>query len=473
MARTIKKFSAGGAQGRYDRIMKDIEKDRKIALAKGKNADVVEAKAAQRIADAKDDLAKRTGADRTATRKAEYEAEQRLSRTRKFGADKPVTAAEPAKAAAPAATPAAETAKAKPKSFGETFKAERARLGAGKTFTYNGKSYTTNIAGEGGKASGSRTNKGAGTPPASAGKGAGTPPASAGKGAGTPPRSGMSMKELEAQQKADNAKNPPATTTKNPPATTTKNPPATKPEPKETPAQAAARVAKLTGSAKRRENFANIFGVGSVSNARANERLAATRAKEKARNAERAKGNTPLISGTDTKAFFQYGDAAAKSNAALRNGKSKGGKVMKKMSNGGSTPPKPTAAERKADAKFRESLKKEKVTPENAAAIGRGNRSEKRYAAGGVTKEMPTSKQMGSMNMAKGGKAKMKPAAKGKAKGNPFAATKFGAAMMKKSADTKGRAMPKFAKGGSIDGCAVKGKTKASMVKMARGGKTC
>ena len=68
--------------------------------------------------------------------------------------------------------------------------------------------------------------------------------------------------------------------------------------------------------------------------------------------------------------------------------------------------------------------------------------------------------------MAKGGKTKVK----GKGKGNPFAATKFGAAMMKKSADTEGRAMKKFAKGGSIDGCAVKGKTKASMVKMARGG---
>jgi hypothetical protein len=63
--------------------------------------------------------------------------------------------------------------------------------------------------------------------------------------------------------------------------------------------------------------------------------------------------------------------------------------------------------------------------------------------------------------MAKGGKAKS------------FAATKFGAAMMKKSADTKGRAMvkkacggsmKKYAKGGSIDGCAVKGKTKGKMV---------
>lgn len=31
----------------------------------------------------------------------------------------------------------------------------------------------------------------------------------------------------------------------------------------------------------------------------------------------------------------------------------------------------------------------------------------------------------------------------------------------------------KYAKGGSIDGCATKGKTKGTMVKMAKGGKTC
>ena len=92
----------------------------------------------------------------------------------------------------------------------------------------------------------------------------------------------------------------------------------------------------------------------------------------------------------------------------------------------------------------------------------------KKYAAGGVTKEMPSSKAMGSLGMAKGGKAKAKPAAK--AKGNPFAATKFGAAMKKKSADTKGRAMPKFAKGGSIDGIAQRGKTKAKRVTMACSG---
>ena len=61
-------------------------------------------------------------------------------------------------------------------------------------------------------------------------------------------------------------------------------------------------------------------------------------------------------------------------------------------------------------------------------------------------------------------------------------ASKAGNAMKKKSADTMGRAMvKKYAKGGSIDGCATKGKTKTKMVKMAmggmtgykRGGKTC
>jgi hypothetical protein len=103
-----------------------------------------------------------------------------------------------------------------------------------------------------------------------------------------------------------------------------------------------------------------------------------------------------------------------------------------------SMPPQPSAADRASDAKFRKSVKDLKVTPENAAAIGRGNRSP---------------------GMAKGGKAM------------PFAATKFGKALVKKTADTKGRAMVKkagggkcYAKGGSIDGCAVKGKTKGKMV---------
>lgn len=63
----------------------------------------------------------------------------------------------------------------------------------------------------------------------------------------------------------------------------------------------------------------------------------------------------------------------------------------------------------------------------------------------------------------------------GKAKGGAIKkdmkmANKSGRAMVKKSADTKGRAM-KFAKGGSIDGCATKGKTKGKQITMARGGK--
>ena len=202
-------------------------------------------------------------------------------------------------------------------------------------------------------------------------------------------------------------------------------------------------------------------------------------------------------------------------------------KKMKKFGSGGSTPPQPTAAERASDAKFRKSIKDLKVTPAQGKVIDSANRSEgspapKKYASGGgVTKQMPSSKAMGSMNMAKGGKAKAKPMAKakgkammaaammkdrigralaargaeapipaapsapmapagppmgmgmkkgGKAKAKPFAATKFGAAMMKKGADAKGRAMPKFAKGGSIDGIATKGKTKTKKVTMKNGG---
>ena len=97
MARKMKKFSAGGAQGRYDRRMADIEKDYAKAMTRktGKAAEVAEAKRQQRIADAKDDLAKRTGADRTATRAAEKLAESNLTKTRKYGAPKAVSKLEP------------------------------------------------------------------------------------------------------------------------------------------------------------------------------------------------------------------------------------------------------------------------------------------------------------------------------------------------------------------------------------------
>jgi len=97
MARKMKKFSAGGAQGRYDRRMADIEKDFKKNSAgkSGKALEVLEAKRMQRTADAKDDLAKRTGADRTATRAAERAAESNLTKTRKYGAPQMVSKFEP------------------------------------------------------------------------------------------------------------------------------------------------------------------------------------------------------------------------------------------------------------------------------------------------------------------------------------------------------------------------------------------
>ena len=138
------------------------------------------------------------------------------------------------------------------------------------------------------------------------------------------------------------------------------------------------------------------------------------------------------------------------------------------------TPPQPTLAEREAARRQNESLRKAKVTPKEGKVIESANRSEggmkkggmlmKKYAAAGITKKLPTAKQMGDLGMAKGAKVKSK------------MADKAGRALVKKSADTMGRAMKMnkggkcYAKGGSIDGIAKKGKTKATMVKMARGG---
>jgi hypothetical protein len=119
-----------------------------------------------------------------------------------------------------------------------------------------------------------------------------------------------------------------------------------------------------------------------------------------------------------------------------------------------SMPPQPTAADRARSKAQLDSLKKMKVSPEGARVIASANRSE-------------------GPGYKKGGKAK----------GKPFAATKFGAAMMKKSDDTKGRAMVKKAGGGkcyasgglvaghkSADGIAKKGKTKGKMPTIKNGG---
>jgi hypothetical protein len=186
--RKMKKFSEGGSakyDAKYKRKVADIESDYAKAMKgkTGRAAEVAKAKYEQRMADAKDDLAKWTKSDRTETRAGEKAAERNLTRTRKFGAPKP--AAEPAKAstsepakapetkAATETKPAAPEKKAEPKSFGEAFRAARASMGAGKTFTWQGKSYSTNRAGEGKPASGGKgksTAKDAptakGTPPA-------------------------------------------------------------------------------------------------------------------------------------------------------------------------------------------------------------------------------------------------------------------------------------------------------------------
>jgi len=316
----------------------------------------------------------------------------------------------------------AAVAPKKAQSFAEAFKANRAEKGAGKTFTWGGKSYSTNMAGEGTK---KLTRSGTGS-------------------LATAKALAPAPKALAPAPKAS------APAPKASPPAPKASPPAAKPATPKTGARdntAAGRRARFADMLSAPGRFAASLYTGVPS------------------------GKTPPMG--ERNPILKVGDEAREANKGTIGGKAKGGKV-KKYAGGGSVAPQPTAAERAASKAQDERLKKAKVTTKEGKVVDSANRSEgsaKRFAKGGVTKEMPTANQMGSMNMAKGGKAKAKPAAK--AKGNPFAATKFGAAMMKKSADTKGRAMPKFAKGGSIDGCAVKGKTKTSMVKMNRGGKSC
>jgi hypothetical protein len=342
----MKKFSAGGAQGRYDRRMADIEKDYTKAMARktGKAAEVAEAKRQQRIADAKDDLAKRTGADRTATRAAERTAESNLTKTRKYGAPKAVTkdTAEPtgkitdtlgaitapkSGLATAAKKPAASKPKPKPKP--KSSPADTAR----------NKFFQDSLAKSNFRAVGEKTKLGASNAPSD---------------------QGFSSKSKVLGASKDLKTNKPSTTVTGP-------------------------------STKRGLNPDSIAG---------------------------------RISTGD---FFKSAEAYRKAQAA------KYPKATFKK--GGSVPPQPSAADRARSKAQLDSLKKAKPTAAEGKVAGSANRSE-------------------GPGYKKGGKM----------------ATKFGAAMKKKSADTKGRAMMKFAKGGSIDGCAIKGKTKTSMVKMARGG---
>ena len=109
----------------------------------------------------------------------------------------------------------------------------------------------------------------------------------------------------------------------------------------------------------------------------------------------------------------------------------------------------------------------------------------KKFAAGGVAKQLPSADAMGSMNMAKGGKVmKM---GKGLRAGHKAA---NGIAKKGKTRDLRepmdggdaktvgltsgkcgGGKVMKKAKGGSIDGIAQKGKTKTAYPAMKKGGK--
>ena len=164
MARKMKKFASGDrVTARYDRKVADIKKDYDKALRSGKDKAVAEAKYKQRMADADDDKAKWSGADRTATRAAERTAEQNLSSARRVSRAAPGTSrtsvmdAMVAKNAEPIKTSTDTSSLKKPSiarpgaSFKEAFAAARKNpeaMKAGK-FTWNGKSFSTAVKGEG------------------------------------------------------------------------------------------------------------------------------------------------------------------------------------------------------------------------------------------------------------------------------------------------------------------------------------
>jgi hypothetical protein len=353
MARKMKKFSAGGAQGRYDRRMADIDKDfAKDSKGKsGKALEILEAKRAQRTADAKDDLAKRTGADRTATRAAERAAESNLTKTRKYGAPKAVTAEAPTSKVMDTLGPMTL-----PKSGISSASAKPVQKSVQKP-----------------------VRKPVQQP-------APTPEKKATPEKIIAPSRFDSKAFADLKAKAGAGKTPPATG-----GTLLRGKPGGTPLFRVVKADDPARVAKLAGLKRAAE-----------------------------------------APGASQFAKDRYKDAVSSGMYA------KGGAVKEKdkvMMNKKSTPPQPTPADRARSKKQLDSLKKAKTTPAEGKVVGSANRSE-------------------GPGYKKGGKM----------------ATKFGAAMKKKSADTKGRAMMKFAKGGSIDGCAVKGKTKTSMIKMKNGG---
>ena len=415
----VRKFADGGSdkyKARYDRKVADIESDYKKAQARktGRAAEVAKAKYEQRMADAKDDLAKWTKSDRTATSAAEKAAEKNLSMTRKFGARSSeglVNKAEE-KLASKAPLSSVNTSSVKGASddnlsFAQKFRMERDRLGGGKTFTWRGKSYSTNMAGEG-------ASRPAAKKPATTTQRTNT----------TTTRTGtMTQRAAPAQQ------NKPAVT-----AAAKKNDPFAKDSKGNYVDNSAA-----AGSARARANAARMFGVSGASApftglrelARKKDELEAKRAAEAEAN---AKAKVPVTRlGADPYGFY---------------GKKKGGTV-KKYKTGG-----PVMESKRKPIDTRRS-----VLGSDKDIIARGNRTP--YEPIPKTgPDKPKQKPLG-----RAGKAGFKSGGSVMKKSD-----KAGRALVKKSADTMGRAMKKYAKGGSIDGCAIKGKTKAKHVKMNKGG---
>ena len=135
-------------------------------------------------------------------------------------------------------------------------------------------------------------------------------------------------------------------------------------------------------------------------------------------------------------------------------------KKMKKFGDGGaSSKPKPPMGSPEADDVLI-------TTPRGKKLLEEQRRREAEREKADAAKRARADKLLG-IGMKKGG--------------TMMKATKAGRALVKKSADTMGRAMVKkagggkcYAKGGSVssraDGCATKGKTDTKMVKMAMGG---
>lgn len=122
----------------------------------------------------------------------------------------------------------------------------------------------------------------------------------------------------------------------------------------------------------------------------------------------------------------------------------------------------------------------QKVTnPKQAIAIGLSEAGMARKSSGGITKQLPTSREMGNLGMKKGGTVKeskemmKKEVSFMKKKGAPKSMIKH---EMAEAGMKKGGKVKKMAGGGlaaghkSADGVAVRGKTKGKDVTMQKGG---